>query len=126
MSSASISGGFHWLATGLIALLLLGLMVDSAAGDTPPDPAEPMPIPVVVVTPWDGAYCAAEYPGGQSLVSVGSRVEADTVVCYIDSMRRFPVMAGVAGTVSQILAAEGELVEAGQPLMVIRPPLPPL
>ena len=47
---------------------------------------------------------------------------ADTVVCLIEVMKMMnSIKAGVAGTVAEVCAGNGELVEYGQPLFRIEP-----
>ena len=49
-------------------------------------------------------------------------MEADTELCLIEVMKLFTnVLAGVAGTVRQILVEDTELVEYDQPLFLIEP-----
>lgn len=74
-----------------------------------------------VKAPLLGSFYSAPKPGESPFVKVGDRVEANTVVCIIEVMKLMnSVEAGVAGVVSAIHAADGELVEHGQPLFTIR------
>ena len=51
---------------------------------------------------------------------VGSAVERDGVVMTLESMKmQIPVLAPRAGTLVQILVAEGEAVQEGQRLAVL-------
>ena len=53
--------------------------------------------------------------------SVGSTVEEDTVVAIIEVMKLMnTVRAGVRGTVTEILARDGGLVEYGETLLRVR------
>lgn len=77
---------------------------------------------VVVRAPNLGTFYQSPKPGAAPYVSVGQEVEADTEVCIIEVMKLFTaVRAGIAGTVRQILVADGQLVEFDQPLLVIEP-----
>jgi len=74
-----------------------------------------------IKAPLLGTFYRAPKPGEPPFVNVGDRVEANTVVCIVEVMKLMnSVEAGVAGVVSAIHAANGELVEHGQPLFTIR------
>lgn len=89
----------------------------------PAQPGNVSPGPVSSVTaPLLGSFYGAPKPGDAPFVSVGDRVEADTVVCIIEVMKLMnSVVAGVAGIVAAIHANDGELVEHGQTLFTIQP-----
>ena len=54
------------------------------------------------------------------LATVGQRVAVEEEVMILESMKmEIPVLAPVAGTVHAILAAEGDVVQEGQTLLVI-------
>jgi acetyl-CoA carboxylase biotin carboxyl carrier protein len=77
---------------------------------------------VTVRAPNLGTFYRAPKPGAEPYVSVGQKVEADTELCLIEVMKLFTnVLAGVAGTVRQILVEDTELVEYDQPLFLIEP-----
>lgn len=77
---------------------------------------------VAVKSPLLGVFYRAPKPGEPAFVEVGSRVEADTVIGIIEVMKLMnSARAGVAGEVVQILAPNGEMVEHGEVLMLIRP-----
>lgn len=76
----------------------------------------------VVRSPMVGAFYRAESPGAPPFVEIGARVEPEDAVCLVEVMKLFnTVKAGTKGTVSAILVADGEVVEYGQPLVVIDP-----
>ena len=53
-------------------------------------------------------------------VEVGSRVAADDAVVILESMKmEIPVLADVAGTVTEVVVAQGDVVSDGDPLVVI-------
>ena len=71
-----------------------------------------------VTAPLLGTFYRAPKPGAPPFVEVGSRVAADTIIAIIEVMKLMnTVRAGRAGRVTEILAADGALVEFGQPLM---------
>jgi acetyl-CoA carboxylase biotin carboxyl carrier protein len=75
----------------------------------------PIPAPML------GTFYRAPAPGATPFVDIGSKVDEDTVVCLIEVMKMMnAVPAGVAGTVVEVCAANAELVEAGDPLFLVR------
>lgn len=76
----------------------------------------------VVRSPMVGTFYRAESPGAPPFVEIGARVEPEDSVCLVEVMKLFnTVKAGTQGTVRAILVADGEVVEYGQPLVVIDP-----
>jgi acetyl-CoA carboxylase biotin carboxyl carrier protein len=74
-----------------------------------------------VPAPLLGTFYRAPKPGAPPFVEVGSTVQEDTVVAIIEVMKLMnTVRAGVAGTVSEILAQDGALVEYGDPILRVR------
>lgn len=97
-----------------------------AAVAQPPEPAAPATAPAngaaTIDAPMLGTFYRASAPGEQPFVEVGSKVDADTVVCLIEVMKMMnSVKAGVAGTVVEVCAANAELVEYGEPLFRVDP-----
>jgi acetyl-CoA carboxylase biotin carboxyl carrier protein len=75
-----------------------------------------------IEAPMLGTFYRASSPGDTPFVDVGSKVEADTVVCLIEVMKMMnSIKAGVAGTVVEVCADNAELVEYGQPLFRVAP-----
>lgn len=74
----------------------------------------------LVRAPYLGTFYRAPKPGAPNYVDVGSQVSADTEMCLVEVMKLFTaVRAGAAGKVVAILAEDGELVQADQPLFAI-------
>jgi acetyl-CoA carboxylase biotin carboxyl carrier protein len=77
---------------------------------------------VLVRSPMVGTFYRAPSPGSPPFVEVGQTVKADTTVCIIEVMKLMSsIPAGTQGTITYILAENGELVEHDQILMVIAP-----
>jgi acetyl-CoA carboxylase biotin carboxyl carrier protein len=75
-----------------------------------------------VCAPNLGTFYRAPKPGAPPYVELGQRVEVDTEVCLIEVMKLFtPLKAGLSGTVREILASDGEMVEFDQLLFLIEP-----
>ncbi|MCB1338868.1 MAG: acetyl-CoA carboxylase biotin carboxyl carrier protein [Maritimibacter sp.] len=101
----------------------------SAPTPTPAPAAAAVPAPVVasgggseVPAPLLGTFYHAPKPGAAPFVKVGDTVTEDSVIGIIEVMKLMnQVTAGIAGTVTEIVAANGALVEHGQPLLRIQP-----
>lgn len=77
---------------------------------------------VLVTAPYLGTFYRAPKPGAPAYVEIGGSVSTESEVCLVEVMKLFTaVHAGVAGKVVQVLASDGDLVSAGQPLFVIQP-----
>jgi acetyl-CoA carboxylase biotin carboxyl carrier protein len=73
-----------------------------------------------VCAPLLGTFYRAPKPGSPPFVEVGSQVQESTVIGIIEVMKLMnTVRAGANGTVSEILARDGALVEYGEPLLRI-------
>ena len=58
----------------------------------------------------------------EHFVTVGSVVKPDSVVCVIEAMKVFnQIPAEIGGTISEVLVANGDAVEYGQPLFRVQP-----
>jgi acetyl-CoA carboxylase biotin carboxyl carrier protein len=70
-----------------------------------------------IEAPMLGTFYRTESPAHPPFVEVGDRVEPGSVVCLIEVMKLMNhIQAGVSGTIVEVLAQSGELVEFGQPL----------
>ncbi len=75
---------------------------------------------VVIRAPYLGTFYRAPKPGAPSYVEIGSVVTAESELCLVEVMKLFTtVRADSGGVVHAILAKDGALVEADQPLFVI-------
>ena len=77
---------------------------------------------LTIEAPMIGVFYRAPSPGAPPFVDVGTRVEADTIVCLIEVMKMMnSVPAGVAGTIAEIHVENASPVEYGQPLFRVEP-----
>ena len=77
---------------------------------------------VAIESPMVGTFYAAAAPEKPPFVSVGTSVGPDTVVCLIEAMKVFnEIKAEASGTIERVLVKNGEPVEFGQKLFLIRP-----
>ncbi|AZY50621.1 acetyl-CoA carboxylase [Bordetella avium] len=71
-------------------------------------------------SPLPGTFYRSPGPGEAPFVEVGKRVAAGDIVGIIEVMKQFnQIETSVAGVVAEILVADGDPVEAGQPLLRI-------
>jgi acetyl-CoA carboxylase biotin carboxyl carrier protein len=74
-----------------------------------------------VAAPLLGTFYRSPKPGAPPFVEVGAQVEEETIVGIIEVMKLMnTVRAGVSGTVTQILVADGALAEYGETLLRVR------
>ena len=77
---------------------------------------------MTIESPMLGVFYRAPSPGAPPFVDVGTRVEADTIVCLIEVMKMMnSVAAGVAGTIAEVHVENAQAVEYGQPLFRVEP-----
>jgi acetyl-CoA carboxylase biotin carboxyl carrier protein len=78
---------------------------------------------IPVKSPMVGTFYAAANPESDPFVSVGTEIQKDkTVVCIIEAMKVFnEIHAEVSGTVVKVLVSNGQVVEFGQPLFMLKP-----
>lgn len=91
-----------------------------------PQPAKPPPHIaeglVPITAPLLGTFYVAPEPGASPFVQVGSSVTEDTTVGLIEVMKVFnSVRANVRGVIAEVVAQNGQFVEYGQTLFLVRP-----
>jgi acetyl-CoA carboxylase biotin carboxyl carrier protein len=75
-----------------------------------------------ITAPLLGTFYVAPEPGAPPFVQVGTAINEDTTVGLIEVMKVFnSVRANVRGTVSQVVAQNGQFVEYGQTLFLVKP-----
>ncbi len=92
-----------------------------------PPTATPDPTPAAEVipghvlrSPMVGTFYRSAAPGGKPFIEIGQHVNTGDPVCIIEAMKMFnQIEADHAGTVTRILAENGQPVEYDQPLLVI-------
>lgn len=74
----------------------------------------------VVKSPMVGTFYRSASPGAKPFIEVGSVVKEGDTICIIEAMKILnEIEADKSGTVTQILAENGQAVEYGHPLVVI-------
>ena len=95
----------------------------AAPGPAPtPAPAGDLAGTTPIVSPMVGTFYSKPSPDAKPFVTVGSRVDEETVVCVVEAMKHFnPVKADVRGTIARILVSDGEVVDVNKPLFLVKP-----
>jgi len=74
-----------------------------------------------VPSPMVGTFYQSASPESDRFVDVGDLIGAETVVCIIEAMKVMnEIKAEISGEVMEILVQNGEAVEYGQPLFLVR------
>ncbi len=74
-----------------------------------------------IVSPMVGTFYRAPAPDASPYVQVGDKVNEKTIVCIVEAMKLMnEIEAEVKGEIVEILVENGQLVEFGQPLFLVR------
>jgi acetyl-CoA carboxylase biotin carboxyl carrier protein len=72
-------------------------------------------------SPMVGTFYRSSSPDADPFVRVGDRVEEGTVVCILEAMKVMnEIQAETTGEIAEVLIENGEPVEFGQPLFLLR------
>src|SRR5580692_11074185 len=102
----------------------------AAPATAAPPPAAAAAAPVVdedaglkpLKSPMVGTFYAAGSPDAKPFVQVGSTIDDETDVCIIEAMKVFNnIKAETRGTIAKIQVTNGQTVEFGQILFLVKP-----
>lgn len=75
-----------------------------------------------VESPMVGTFYSAANPESPAFVKVGDQIGEGDVVCIVEAMKLFnEIESDVSGTVEKVLVQNGDPIEYGQALFLIRP-----
>lgn len=75
-----------------------------------------------IVSPMVGTFYRSPEPGKPAYVQPGDKVHPSKVVCIVEAMKLFnEIEAEVNGEIVKVLVEDGQLVEYGQPLFLVKP-----
>ena len=75
-----------------------------------------------ITSPMVGTFYQSSSPEEAPYVTLGAKVEKNSIVCIVEAMKLFnEIEAEVDGEIVEILVNNGQLVEFGQPLFVVKP-----
>jgi acetyl-CoA carboxylase biotin carboxyl carrier protein len=81
---------------------------------------EVVPAGHTVKSPMVGTFYRSSSPGAKSFVEIGSQVKEGDTICIIEAMKILnEIEADKGGTITQIMAENGQAVEYGAPLFII-------
>ncbi|MEQ8770815.1 MAG: acetyl-CoA carboxylase biotin carboxyl carrier protein [Phycisphaerales bacterium] len=101
-----------------------------------PAPAAPAPAPaadapaasddeaglVAIESPMVGTFYSKPNPDSDPFASVGDNVSSGKVVCIVEAMKVFnEIKSEVSGTIEKVLVNDGDAVEFGQKLFLVKP-----
>lgn len=77
---------------------------------------------VTINSPMVGTFYRASSPEAEPFVRVGTRVDLDKTLCIIEAMKVMnEIKAEISGEILELLVENGEPVEFGQPLFLVKP-----
>ena len=99
-----------------------------AASTTPPTPTETTPETssdteglIAIKAPMVGTFYSASNPDAPAYVKEGDSIAAGQVVCIIEAMKLFnEIESDISGKIEKILVKNGDPVEYGQDLFLVR------
>ncbi|MFM9105920.1 MAG: acetyl-CoA carboxylase biotin carboxyl carrier protein [Chloroflexota bacterium] len=116
------------LGFGDVSVRLRGGAAGAATAPTiPAHPAaapEPLAAPAdsAIAAPMIGTFYASPSPGAPAFVEVGDTIAAGQIIGIIEAMKIMnEIPADRGGVVTELVAANGQPVEYGSPLIRIRP-----
>lgn len=75
-----------------------------------------------ITSPMVGTFYSSPTPETDAYVKAGSNVSKDAIVCIVEAMKLFnEIEAEVNGEIVEVLVKNGQLVEYGQPLFLVKP-----
>ncbi|HQR87001.1 MAG: acetyl-CoA carboxylase, biotin carboxyl carrier protein [Burkholderiales bacterium 35-55-47] len=111
------------MVTQMAAPAPVAVAAPVAAAPAPAAPApvaEAAPAGHTVKSPMVGTFYRSSSPGAKAFAEVGQQVKEGETICIIEAMKILnEIEADKAGTITKILAENGQAVEYGAPLFII-------
>lgn len=83
-------------------------------------PLDPAKHPGVITSPMVGTAYHSPEPGAKPFITAGQSVKQGDTLMLIEAMKTFnPITAPKAGVVKEIIVADGQPVEYGEPLLIL-------
>ena len=99
-----------------------GTGVKPAVASPAPAPSDLPADAIIVRAPNLGTFYRAPKPGAEDYVQIGADITVGQELCLIEVMKLFTaVRSDQAGRLHAVLAEDGAMVEAGQPLFALVP-----
>ncbi|MDG5788693.1 acetyl-CoA carboxylase biotin carboxyl carrier protein [Evansella sp. AB-P1] len=75
-----------------------------------------------ITSPMVGTFYVAPSPDSAPYVAVGDKVKEDSVVCIVEAMKLMnEIESEIKGEIVEVLVENGQLVEYGQELFLVKP-----
>jgi acetyl-CoA carboxylase biotin carboxyl carrier protein len=83
-------------------------------------PVVPVETGHIVKSPMVGTFYRASSPGAKPMGEIGQQVKEGESICIIEAMKIMnEIEADKSGTITKVMAENGQAVEFGQPLFII-------
>ena len=91
-----------------------------APAPAPPPAAEPEIDGTVINSPMVGTFYMSPSPGAPAFVKAGQSIKPGDTICIVEAMKILnQIESEVSGIVKEVLVADGQPVEFGEPLMIV-------
>jgi acetyl-CoA carboxylase biotin carboxyl carrier protein len=108
------------MVTQMAAPVAVAAPVAAAPAPAAAPVVEAAPAGHTVKSPMVGTFYRSSSPGAKSFAEVGQQVKEGDTICIIEAMKILnEIEADKAGTITKILAENGQAVEYGAPLFII-------
>lgn len=108
------------IVTQMAAPVAVAAPVAAAPAPAAAPVVEAAPAGHTVKSPMVGTFYRSSSPGAKSFAEVGQQVKEGDTICIIEAMKILnEIEADKAGTITKILAENGQAVEYGAPLFII-------
>lgn len=102
---------------------VINIASDSVPANSPPSSVESQGAQGLhhITSPMVGTFYRASSPDAEPYVKVGDNITDKSVVCIVEAMKLMnEIEAEVSGQVVEILVENGQIVDYGQPLFLIK------
>ena len=102
-------------------MMVAPITTPAVAPSTHAEASEPVIDGHPITSPMVGTFFAAPSPSAKKFVNVGQHVNQGDTVCIIEAMKIMnQIEADQSGTVVEVLVDDGDAVEFGQTLIIIK------
>ena len=111
----------HVLQGGPVMQSPMQAPANAPAAATTEAPAKKEPIGTPIPSPMVGTFYRSASPESEPFATVGKRITPESVLCIIEAMKVMnEIKAEVSGEILEVLVENGEPVEFGQPLFLVK------
>jgi acetyl-CoA carboxylase biotin carboxyl carrier protein len=115
-------GAMPAMATAPVAMAPVAAASAPAAPAAPAKAADSDAGLIAIESPMVGTFYAAPNPDAKPFVAEGAKINNSSVVCLIEAMKVYnEIKAEKSGTVAKVLVKNGQAVEFGTKLFLLKP-----